>query len=48
MLLSQTICGNPNPAFNNQDPGEQYAYLNFFDSNGTFNKIRLHGKPGSR
>ncbi len=38
-------CGNPNPAFNNQDPGEQYAYLNFFDSNGTFNKVVFTENP---
>ena len=32
------FCGNPNAsqAGNN---GQQYAYLNFYDSNGTFNKI---------
>lgn len=29
-------CGNPN---NGADPYEQFAYLNFFDTNGTFDKI---------
>lgn len=30
------FCGNPN---NGLDLAEQFAYLNFFDSNGTFNKV---------
>jgi hypothetical protein len=30
------FCGNPN---NGLDPTEQFAYLNFYDSNGTFNTI---------
>jgi len=29
-------CGNPN---NGADGGEQFAYLNFWDSNGSFNKV---------
>jgi hypothetical protein len=32
-------CGNPNADFYEQDAGEQFAYLNFYDSNGTFNKV---------
>ena len=31
-------CGNPNMTQNN-DPGEQFAFINYFDSTGTFNKI---------
>ncbi|HEX7158770.1 MAG TPA: hypothetical protein VF214_07135 [Edaphobacter sp.] len=30
------FCGNPN---NGLDPEEQFAYLNFYDTNGTFNTI---------
>jgi hypothetical protein len=30
-------CGNPNEGFGNAD--QLYAYTNFFDTNGTFNKI---------
>ena len=32
-------CGNPNSAFLNQDAGEQFAYLNFYDTTGSFNSI---------
>jgi MYXO-CTERM domain-containing protein len=41
-------CGNPNSAFLGDDSGEQFAYLNFFDSNGTFNKVVFSeiGNPG--
>ena len=30
------FCGNPN---NHADPKEQFAYLNFYDANGAFNKV---------
>lgn len=33
---ASAFCGNPN---NGLDVAEQFAYLNFFDSNGTFNKV---------
>lgn len=33
------FCGNPNPQFLHNDSGEQFAYLNFYDQNGTFNKV---------
>ena len=33
------FCGNPNTNFFNQDSGEQFAYLNFYDLSGTFNKV---------
>ena len=33
------FCGNPNAAFLNQDSREQFAYLNFYDTTGVFNKI---------
>lgn len=32
-------CGNPNANFYNQDAAEQFAYLNFYDLSGTFNKV---------
>jgi hypothetical protein len=43
------FCGNPNAAFLGQDSGEQFAYLDFYDSNGTFNKIVFSevGNPGA-
>lgn len=40
---SNAYCGNPNTAFRGQDAGEQFAYLNFYDTNGTFNKITFSG-----
>lgn len=41
---SPNFCGNPNPsqAGNNS---QQYAFLNFFDSNGTFNKVVFTENP---
>ncbi|HTS46553.1 MAG TPA: PEP-CTERM sorting domain-containing protein [Bryobacteraceae bacterium] len=33
------FCGNPNSAFYNQDPGEQFAYLNFYDTSSTFTSL---------
>ena len=36
---SNAFCGNPNTAFKGQDSGEQFAFLNFYDTNGSFNKV---------
>jgi hypothetical protein len=39
---SNPFCGNPNSPFagtDNDDAGEQFAFLNFFDTNGYFNTI---------
>lgn len=36
---SNAFCGNPNADFSDQDSGEQFAFLNFFDQNGYFNDI---------
>ncbi len=36
------FCGNPNSGGNS---GQQYAFLNFFDSNGSFNKIVFTEDP---
>ena len=42
------FCGNPNQSFPGQDSGEQFAFLNFYDSNGTFNKVTFtQTLPGS-
>jgi hypothetical protein len=38
-------CGNPNAAFYNQDSDQQYAFLNFYDTNGSFNKIVFTENP---
>ena len=39
------FCGNPNANFFNQDSGQQYAFLNFYDSNGAFNKVVFTEDP---
>ena len=36
------FCGNPN---NGANPGQQYAFLNFFDSDGSFNRITFTEDP---
>ncbi|MGI4854165.1 MAG: Npun_F0296 family exosortase-dependent surface protein [Janthinobacterium lividum] len=36
---SNAFCGNPTQSFLGKDSGEQFAFLNFYDSNGTFNKV---------
>jgi hypothetical protein len=33
------FCGNPTTAFSGQDSGEQFAFLNFFDTTGYFDEI---------
>ena len=33
------FCGNPNPRFAGDDPGEQFAYLNFYDATAAFNEV---------
>jgi len=42
---ASAFCGNPNPQFSGQNRGQQYAYLNFYDTNGLFNKI-VFSEPG--
>jgi len=39
------FCGNPNPPFLGFNSGQQYAYLNFLDTTGTFNKIVFDENP---
>ena len=36
---SNAFCGNPTQAFRGQDIGQQFAFLNFYDSDGMFNKV---------
>lgn len=36
---SNAFCGNPTTQFSGQDSGEQFAFLNFYDTTGYFNKI---------
>jgi hypothetical protein len=43
--VSNPYCGNPNAAFLGQDSGQQFAYLNFMDMTGTFNKIVFTEDP---
>ncbi len=31
--------GNPNPSFQGQDGGEPFAFVNFFDTKGSFNRV---------
>lgn len=42
---SNPYCGNPNSAFLGDDSGQLYAYLNFLDTTGTFNKIVFTEDP---
>ncbi len=39
------FCGNPNTQFLGQNRSQQYAYLNFYDPDGLFNKI-VFSEPG--
>lgn len=40
---SGAYCGNPNNRA--QNAGEQYAFVNFFDTDGFFDQIRFHEAP---
>jgi hypothetical protein len=44
-LLGAGYGGNPNAAFLGQDSGEDFAFLNFFDKTGTFDKIIFSESP---
>jgi hypothetical protein len=43
--VSNPYCGNPNTNFLGQDSGQQYAYLNFLDTTGSFNSIVFTEDP---
>ncbi len=45
--VSNAYCGNPNSQFLNANIGEQYAFVNFLDSNGTFDSVRFVENPAS-
>lgn len=38
--------GNPNPAFKGQDASEPFVFINFFDTNGSFDEIRFTQTQG--
>lgn len=47
---TSSYCGNPNLPAGSNDGGEQFAFINLFDSNGTFNKItfsEINGYAGN-
>ena len=37
--LNKAYYGNPNANFKGQDSGESFAFINFYDTTGTFNKV---------
>jgi hypothetical protein len=37
--------GNPNGAFQGQDGGEPFVFVNFYDTNGTFDKVSFTESP---
>ncbi|MEH2138718.1 Npun_F0296 family exosortase-dependent surface protein [Nostoc sp.] len=39
--------GNPNAAFKNQDSGEPFAFINFYDVGGTFDQVQFTNIGGS-
>lgn len=44
---SNAYCGNPNSQFAGADPGEPYAFVNFVDTDGTFDSLRfVQGNSG--
>jgi hypothetical protein len=36
---SNPYCGNPNAAFAGDNPGEQFAFVNFLDTDGFFDRV---------
>ena len=45
---SNAYCGNPNTAFKGNNSTEAYAFINFIDTNGTFDSVRFveNNAPG--
>ena len=39
--LNKSYYGNPNTNFKGQDSGEPFAFINFYDTTGTFNEIKF-------
>lgn len=44
---SNAYCGNPTTPFKGQNAGEQYAYVNFFDTVGYFDQVVLYNTSSS-
>ena len=44
---SNAFCGNPNSNYLGKDSNEQFAFLNFFDTDGYFDKIVFSETPGA-
>jgi len=44
---SNAYCGNPNPSKLGQNSGQLYAFVNFRDSNGTFDRVSFQENPAS-
>ena len=44
---SNPYCGNPNSQFAGTNTGEPYAFVNFLDTNGTFDSVRFVENPAS-
>ncbi len=42
---SNAYCGNPNALFLNTNSTQLYAFVNFFDTNGTFDSVRFDENP---
>ncbi len=42
---SNPYCGNPNTTFLDYNSGQLYAFVNFFDTTGTFNSVHFEESP---
>ena len=42
---SNAYCGNPTPAFQGQDSNQPFAFVNFFDQEGSFDRIVFAESP---
>lgn len=43
--LNSSYYGNPNANFKGQDSGEPFAFVNFYDTTGSFNQIKFSEAP---
>ncbi|RBP17199.1 hypothetical protein DFR50_10384 [Roseiarcus fermentans] len=43
--LNKAYYGNPNANFKGQDSGESFAFINFYDTTGSFNQIQFSEAP---
>ena len=44
---SNAYCGNPNVGHLGQNSGQLYAFVNFFDTTGTFNSVHFQESPAA-